>query len=156
MTRITTTVEDAAVRQHLSALQNRLSDLRPLMTEIGADLKARVQLGFTDGLDPWGNPWERLRYREGQPLRDTGRLYNSINYQVAPDGLSVSIGPDDDTGQGGKARMHQFGGRVTRGPWAGAVIPARPYLPIRDGAADLPDDWRADLIDLLTRHLEGA
>ena len=143
--------DDDLARRRLTAMAARVADMQPAMREIGETLKANIQMGFRDGADPWGRSWDPLRHRQGQPLRDTGQLMNSINWQV--DGRQgVTIGPSDNAG---KARMHQFGGRVTRGPWAGARIPARPYLPIRDGFIDLPRAWADEVVEIVDAHIGG-
>jgi phage gpG-like protein len=91
-----------------------------------------------------------------KPLRDRGQLASSFSAQVSGD--EVRVGSGDI-----RAGTHQFGagqgayGRTKRGgpiPWGD--IPARPMLPIRDGAVDLPADDRADILDLITQKLEAA
>lgn len=83
-----------------------------------------------------------------QILRDTSRLMSSINHKVLSDG--VEVGTSDTLG---KALMHQFGGTIKGKMFRGAKVPARPFMPIRGGQADLPNDWQADVLDVLTKHI---
>lgn len=107
-------------------------------------------------------------------LRDTGVLANSLNYQITADsvtfGTSVIYAPTHQFG----AKMGEFGrySQVSRRtkykpgdfrrnagtvkgfqiPWGD--IPRRAFLPIsKAGAADLPPDQLADILDTLNRHL---
>ena len=147
---ISVELDDAAVRVAMARLQRRLADLTPAMSEIGETIKANIKLGFSAGTDPWGTPWEPLKHRQGQPLRDTGQLMNSIGWHLRGKN-AVEVGTADHAG---KARMHQFGG-VSKGRYFGGVIPARPYLPIRGSAVDLPADWRGEILSIIAAHLQG-
>jgi phage virion morphogenesis protein len=154
------TVDDREVNDLLDQLQQRASNLSPAMRQIGEAITSNVKLGFREGRDPWGRAWEPLtettisRRRRGSsfPLRDTGTLANSINYQLqGSDG--VRIGPSDHAG---KAGMHQFGGTTSpRSMFPNKQIPARPYLPIRGGGVDLPGTWQEEVIDILQEHLRS-
>lgn len=120
---------------------------------LGNVLANRIRLGFRMGRDPWGNPWRPLnpRFRTGQPLRDTDRLQRSITSQVQGDAVAVGTNVR-------YARTHQYGAtilpknvdylafpiRASGGGMAflkSAVIPARPFLPLRGNRVDLPPAW---------------
>jgi phage virion morphogenesis protein len=154
--RITAEIDDGPITEALQALIARAQDITPALAEIGETLTSEVRLGFRGSNDPWGAPWQPLsettiaRRRGGSavPLRDTGVLLNSIQYQVS--GNAVTVGTADNAG---KARMHQFGG-ISKGAFRGARIPARPYLPIRNGAVDLPPAWSEQVLDILRQHME--
>ena len=161
MTTITVEINDRAVVDALNEIIKRGQNLRPALAEIGQTIASEIKLGFRDSRDPWGNPWQRLadttleRRRKGpratgspMPLRDTGVLMNSIQPQITDN--SVAIGPADNAG---KARMHQFGG-ISKGMFKGARIPARPYLPIRSGAVDLPRPWGEEVLRILKNHMD--
>lgn len=141
------------------------ASMQPAMQEIGDDFTAEIQMGFRRGVDPWGNRWAPLaestqaknngRRRGGQPLRDTGLLGNSITPSNAT-GTSVEVGTMDV-----RAPTHQFGagqgayGRTSRGgptPWGG--IPARAFLPIRNGEVDLPEGWARMAEHSITSHID--
>lgn len=86
-----------------------------------------------------------------QILRETSRLMSSINHKPLTDG--VKVGTSDTLG---KALMHQFGGTIKGKMFKGAKVPARPFMPIRGGSADLPNDWQVDVLDVLTKHINKA
>ena len=147
---ITFVFDDRDTLDALRELQGRVRDLRPAMAEIGSTLVDNIKLGFRDGSDPWGRAWEPLKHRDGQPLLDTGELRNSITFRAGKD--RVEVGSNDVSG---KVLMHQFGG-VSKGRFRGATIPARPFLPIRDGSVDMPREWSDEIMDIVREHLEGA
>lgn len=147
---ITFVFDDRDTLDALRELQGRVRDLRPAMAEIGSTLVDNIKLGFRDGSDPWGRAWEPLKHRDGQPLLDTGELRNSITFRAGKD--RVEVGSNDTAG---KVLMHQFGG-VSKGRFRGATIPARPFLPIRDGSVDMPSEWTDEIMDIVRDHLEGA
>jgi len=162
MSGVSVTIDDRRVRDALNDMRSRVRNLRPAMDRIGATLADRVRLGFHDGKDPWGQRWQPLRpatvsrRRQGsdKPLRDTGRLMNSISHRATRH--SVTIGTDVEY-----AATHQFGarkgqfGRTRKGspiPWGN--IPARRFMPIDDRGARLPDEWIDDIGMTLRQHIE--
>jgi phage virion morphogenesis protein len=157
---ITVTVDDRQVLEALERLRASAADLRPVLEDIGQALTESARLTFHDARDPYGRPWAPLteltvsRRREGSavPLRDTGRLMNSLTYRADAD--SVEVGTNVIY-----AGTHQFGarqgafGRTRRGgpiPWGD--IPARPFLPT-DG---LPEEQRREVLDLIRDHFARA
>lgn len=62
----------------LQQLRKRVISLDPVLLRIAEKMKTQVDFNFRRGQDPDGNKWKSLKYREGQPLRDTGRLQRSI------------------------------------------------------------------------------
>lgn len=115
------------------------AQMNDLLDMIGMTLAENARLRFVDGAGPDGSPWDPLssttiaRRRQGSsvPLRDTGRLMNSITHNVSNGSLSVGTnvvyGP-----------THQFGakkgayGKSRRGPIPWGDIPARPFLGVSD------------------------
>ena len=158
-------IEDKGVLAALAALRARADDPRPALAEAGAALVTRIQLGFRDSQTPWGTPWAALELRDGKPLRDTGRLGNSITYRViGKTGFEVGTTiPYAPTHQYGATIRPKKGPRLVFRPrgfkhpiFARQVtIPARPFLPIRDGRADLPADWTADVLEALSAFVGG-
>ena len=113
---------------------------KPVMDRIGQRVKSRIQLGFRNSTDPWGNEWIGIIHREGKPLVDTGRLRSSITYFA--DSEQVEIGTNVEY-----AAVHQFGGKVN----------ARPFMPIDpDGNAKLPDNWEKSVLNAINQHLKKA
>lgn len=166
---ISITVDDHGVQAALHRLNLATADMTPAMANVGNIIETHVLLRFQDSTDPWGKPWQglsqgailsRLRRRKGsfkkdgkisakgqgiamggfQPLLDTGRLRGSITTVVAPRGVAVGTNVK-------YAATHQFG----RGG-----IPARPFLPLRNGRADLPAPLQAEITDTIGNHLMRA
>lgn len=101
----------------LRMLAAKGEDLTPMLDELGEDEVTRVMLRFESGTAPNGVWWDELTSRDGQPLMDTGRLYNSIEAQViGKHRLQVGTATD-------YAHYHQFGTEH---------IPARPFLGVSD------------------------
>lgn len=163
---ISVTVDDRSVQAALRKLSKSSSELSPVMNQIGAILQDSIKDSFKQSRDPWGSAWAPLSAvtaarrkggKGGQPLLDTGRLRNSINYQA--NASSVVVGASAKY-----AGTHQFGakkgafGRTTRNspiPWGD--VPARPFVPISaDGKARLPPGPQAEIIDTIGAHLMRA
>jgi phage virion morphogenesis protein len=157
---VTVTVEDAELRAALARMIRAARDPRPALKAIGQVLVTGADLSFRAEEDPWGSPWApltqttlaRRRGSRAQILRDSGILANSISARVSGD--SVEVGTDVIY-----AATHQFGrpdNRFYNSPRGRpAPIPARPSLPIRGGAADLPATQRADILDAVAALFVG-
>lgn len=145
-----------AVETALSRLAASAGNLHSAMDEIGSQLLQRTQRRFEEQQGPDGSDWPELspvtvrrRGSSGPILRVNGYLYDSLEYKVSSD--AVEIGTNWPY-----ARIHQLGaaqgssGRTRRnGPIPWGNIPARPYL-------GLSDDDREDVLDIITRNIEGA
>lgn len=152
-------VQDQAVIEALTRLIRAGSELEPVLAAIGRQVKTHVQLGFVQGVDPYGRPWAPLKVRRGQPLRDTGRLMNSIDYALEADAVEVGTNVR-------YAPTHQFGALIAarNAPWLvfrvpggfarkkRVTIPARPFLP----TTGLPEAWREDIASILNDYLRDA
>lgn len=148
----------------LSKIIAACDNSKPAFDAIGNTLTNRIRMGFRLSRSPWGDSWKPITYRQGKPLRDTGRLLASITHNAING--SVSIGTDGDIPY---AKIHQFSGVITPRTaktlrfFIGnriiftdrVVIPARPYLPIRNGVIDLPQSWSDDVADNLAKHIEN-
>jgi phage gpG-like protein len=114
--------------EKLKALRGALEGLRSgkvqrrVIRELGRTAHSLVLSGFAAGEDPYGKPWEALRTRKGQPLRDTGRLQNSISFRASGTGFSLLTSVV-------YAPFHQEGTKR---------IKKRPYFPDERG---LPREW---------------
>ena len=106
---------DTALRK-LKQLAERGNDITPVLDEMGEDEVTRVMLRFENSEAPDGSIWEDLKVRDGKPLMDTGRLYQSVVAHVANDSLQVGTNVS-------YAPYHQFGTEH---------IPARPFLGVSD------------------------
>lgn len=169
-------VEDNGVQSAIAALSARIKNLKPAFAEIGEEIAGTVREGFSASQSPWGARWKsigqsaimgRLAHRKDsfgkrgkitakgrgyltggvQPLLDTGRLRNSITYRAS--GSGVEIGTTVPY-----AAIHQFGGMAGRRRRAN--IPARPFMPIRNGRADLPAGWQREVVGILQRRIMEA
>lgn len=149
---------DLPPAQAVRDLAGRLRDLGPVREAFGDRLRRSVLQNFDAGGRP--TPWQPSRKKGGQTLVDTGRLKNSVNYQV--DGDDVAVGTDV-----AYARAHQLGvdtqvsvparlkrhvdGRLLRAGQGTRHmrLPARPFLLVQD------EDW-AYLGRLLKSYLTGG
>lgn len=61
----------------------------PMAQRLGAAAISEIRREFDEGRDPYGVPWKPPVLRQGEPLRDSGRLNNSFAARVTPDGFSV-------------------------------------------------------------------
>lgn len=157
MTAITFTLDDAALKAALNRLNDAIEDMTPAMDAIGAALADNIRLNLGDGLQYDGQPMEPLkqpRRRQGKgrfgdtPLNDTRQhIYNRITHTA--DAHSVAVGMNEDVNIGA---LHQFGGQAGRE--RKVTIPARPFLPIKNGAVDLPPDWQQEVHDTIAAALK--
>ncbi len=95
---------------------------------------------------PWA-PWSaatHARRSGGKKLQDSGHLAGSITSVATASEASIGTNLV-------YAAIHQFGGRAGRG--RRSVIPARPFLPIEEGA--LAGKVEDTIIDEMVGYLEG-
>lgn len=78
---------------------------RQLVKGLAEEARTQVHVGFQRAEDPEGVAWKPLRSRDGQPLRDTGRLLNSIAVHAFPSGFTLST-------QVKYAATHQYGATI--------------------------------------------
>lgn len=143
----------------------QLPDAKKLLEPAARKLVALIKLGFKTSTGPNGEKWAPLKFRDGQPLRDTGLLQNSFFTFFGPD--YVDIG----TNRVG-ARVHQFGAvirpvkaKMLRFFAKGSSIPifrksvkipARPFFPLdRGGNLMLPAAWEKSFLASVRARLEG-
>lgn len=162
MAQVSIDIDDSALKAKIERIL-ATAQSREMFATIGRSVVTRVRLCFKLGVDPWGKPWAPLKMRQGQPLRDTGRLANSVTMRA--DNAGVTIGTNVQY-----ARTHQFGATITpkKGkylvfPGPGglifakrSVVPRRSFLPIRDpgGVVDLPPAWSVGLVAALRRFFQ--
>ena len=114
----------------------RLQQQRKLMQRIGRAVHADTMLRFRSGKAPDGTPWLPLQARQGQPLRDTGRLQRSITWEA--DDQQATIGTNVKY-----ARAHNFGipGKLPRRQFLGI---AQPQVALINRIAD---QWIEEVLD---------
>jgi phage virion morphogenesis protein len=173
MALLTIDYDDRDAAAYLAGLVGRLSDLRPLMLEIGAEVQDSTQRRFATSTGPDGERWAPntettiLMYLAGRggvygkkdgkltkkgagtvmgkkPLVAEGNLAGTIDYQLDGDS-AVMIGTP--TIYGGVQQFGADAGSLGGGaPWGD--IPARPFLGLSDA------DERT-ILDLVGSYLEG-
>lgn len=192
---VTIHIDDKAVAAKLEALKKAAGDMTPVMNVVGRKIKTLIELGFRGKKTPWGATWEPLKSRKGTPLRDTGRLFSSLTYQVGSEGGSqfVDIGTNVKTKDGvSYPAVHQYGAKINmparsqkiykhllksgavgrKGrfvkqsksnstqtasvPAHQIIIPARPFMPLKESGLALPDGWTNSIVQALRAHFEAA
>lgn len=178
MPSVTIEVRSEPVTGYLQDLHGKLADLRPVLTEMGEAMLARMDERFARAQAPDGTPWaanspvtiarylgkygnshtktgklsKRGAARAGnkRPLQgETGSLRGTLHYTVTGDALTVGSPMVYAAVQQFGARARQFG----RAPWGD--IPARPFLPVTASGALDADEERV-LLDILQDWLAGA
>ena len=155
---LTISVEDRAVAAYLQQLQDRLSDLTPVMSEIGAALEGNILQRFETRTDPSGAAWKPWapNTREGYPFAKSksatgvkygagnarlldryGTMLQSLNHQA--DGHSVTIGFATDY-----AVFHEYGTQN---------MPRRGMLMADPDQGSLGEDDEATVLDIITYWL---
>lgn len=156
-----TRIVDDALRSYLTALDKRLVDLTPVMTDIGAALEEAVRVRFDTKQDPSGQPWAQLspvtraiyaradRQRKrgggtevvsrGSLMIRTGQLREGVSFRATSS--QVEIGFDRRY-----AGYHEFG--TSR-------MPRRGLLTADPTTGALGDDDRRAVLDILQSYLSG-
>lgn len=95
---------------------SKLGDLSSAMQSIGAAGVSSTRRNFDAGTTPYGEPWKPLKLRQGDPLKQTGRMMMSITSSLSGSGASmgVTIGSNYGRQAGGDSivRLHHFGGVI--------------------------------------------
>lgn len=77
-----------ALRQRMGKLAEPETRHR-LATVMGETARTQLVLGFRNGVNPYGEPWARLKRRKGKPLLDTGRLRSSFSANATATGFGL-------------------------------------------------------------------
>ncbi len=133
-------------------MADRITDRGVLLRRAGGVVRESIRTNFAAG----GRPvqWKPLKVRQGQPLRDTGRLQDSITSRVRGDVVLVGTNVEYAAVQNFGAKKGSFGetvvqvrahqrrsrsgvtstvrqhSRRTMMPWGD--IPARPFMLVQD------------------------
>jgi phage gpG-like protein len=160
----------------LEDLRRRMAELAQPQARLGLaktlaeEARHQAMEGFMASRDPYGSPWKPLASRQGQPLRDTGRLMNSITRKTAssatPRGFTIStdvkyapVHQHGATITAKNARYLRFrvGGKRGRDSWVSkksVTIPQRQFMP----EGTIPESWRVafqDQADSYIRRVMG-
>ena len=138
------------LQKQLGKVADRIEN-KTLLKKAGAVVRESVRTNFAAGGRP--DEWDELKHRKGQPLRDTGRLQNSITSRVS--GKVVYVGTNvkyaavqqfgaakgsfgtvvahvkgHDRTRNGKTYQVRPHTRRQKAPWG--TIPARPFLMVQE------------------------
>ncbi len=152
---IKVTSEESSVIEALQQIINL--DTSKMYDEIGAYGVASTQMRFVDQHDPDGNPWKqswRAIMQNGQTLRDTGRLMNSLTHNVFPNGVewgtNVEYAESMHFGFKAAARSGYLLFNVA-GQWRkvkSVKSEPRPFLGINS-------DDEKEILDIIGNHIHG-
>ena len=156
--KLDTSFADAA----LKALQDRLTDLRPVMQDIGRHLVQSTKDRFPTGKAPDGTAWapkspvtlERYGARKSnridiRPLfGPNGDLSTQIHADATSDGVTWGSNLIYAAVMQFGAAKGAFGNAANGSPIPWGNIPARPFI-------GLPDDDRGHIVAILDEWLSG-
>jgi phage virion morphogenesis protein len=101
MTQVSIKIDDAAAQAVFARTIARLGDLTPAMADVGEYLQRRVDDGFRDEKDPYGQPWAKLasstlRQKTKQKrilkiLQSRGTMRGTLTYQASRDRVRVGF-----------------------------------------------------------------
>lgn len=74
------------------------------LKHLGGAMVEEIDQGFDKGEDALGRPWEPLKTADGQPLVDSGKMRESITYDVDKENTQVAVGGNVEYLQ-----YHEFG-----------------------------------------------
>ncbi len=154
-----TELKEDGVAEVLGRLAASLTDLRPVMTEIGEAAVETTEQRFRQGVDPEGRPWApkspatlaayaRRGKTAPRPLWGPGddvHLAESIFYEAGSDWTEIGTNKIQSAVMQYGAAKGAFGAtkRGSQIPWGD--IPARPYLGIseadRTNIAEIVEEW---------------
>ena len=132
-------------------------NISPILSEVSMQLENTTQESFEKETSPFGDKWtplskQTLKHKKGSKiLTESSMLQSSINSRTKLQQTktstqgSVSIGTNLEY-----APIHQFGGKA--GKNLKANIPARPFLPFKDG--DIPNDLKEDIKETILSHFK--
>lgn len=112
------------IERKLGKMLDGVSNLEPLMDEIGGIMVASTQDNFENSRGPDGTAWipsKRARDEGGKTLIDFGILFSTVTHNATNDSVEWGSGMV-------YAGIHNFGGNAGRS--GSTKLPARPYLGI--------------------------
>lgn len=168
-------IDNKRALARIARLLKNVDDKRPAFRSIARSLLTRIRFCFRTSTSPYGERWPAVA-RDGQPLRDSGRLQRSItqffNNELVEVGTNTSYAKVHNFGFDGPVNVRAHMRTIQQA--FGRPIPARQvavrthtrlmkvqqrrFMPIRDdGRVELPRNWVLGIIKLLKKHvLEGV
>src|SRR5574343_188528 len=149
------TIDTKSVKRALESATKAAEHL-PL-AKAGDAMVNNIKANLGRGMTPWGDPFVPLKNpgirRRGRgrlspvPLNDTRQhIYNRINYKV---NFKTGASRFSRKSKANFSQWHTAKERVIR-------IPARPFLPIKNGAVVLPPAWAKELRRKVEDYLISA
>lgn len=143
----------------LVRMQTRWKTMSAPFKQVALLVKASVQQNFAAGGRP--TPWPGLTHRQGQPLRDTGRLMASVTTNALTRETHTATNHVLEIGTNlVYANVHQFGfsgvvqvkehqrkGRPVKAHQRKMKIPARPFLLLQE-------EDKADIVQVFQDYLK--
>lgn len=154
---LSVTVDDAKIKDMLQRLSQRMSNMTPVMRDIGQELKSDSMANFKGQHAPDGTPWQPLTMatrigratrlssgkgiytKKGAMRKGAQRIIASANALIDTGVLRASVNVLETTSSsvtvGSRikyAAIHQFGGITGRGKKV--RIPARPFIGMSESA----------------------
>ncbi|GHU27519.1 hypothetical protein AGMMS50256_07570 [Betaproteobacteria bacterium] len=140
-------IGNKTVLERLSQLAARMDDMTPVMTEIGAELKARISNRFETQTDPDGKKWTgwapstiKSYPKDGNHtiLDRHGDMLDNLGYQADKNTVTVGFGSP-------YAAFHEFGTRK---------MPRRGLLFTNPEARMLSTDDETTVLDILQNFMQ--
>lgn len=131
---ITIDIDDREVRAALANLQRRVSDLTPVMHDIGQALVEGMRARLRDGRDVEGRPFAPnspvtlARKKGARPLVDSGTMAGQFAYQAGRDYVEAGSNAEQAATLHFGARQGAFGHDRRGHPLPWGDIPARPFV----------------------------
>lgn len=178
MSNFTIEVQDEPAHALLRKLASRVDNMQPVLQTLGEGIVERTKRRFETSTDPDGQPWKpnsaatlnmlsarlagvksnvkkdgslnakgsRALANKKPLIGESGDLRRQIVAIAAGNALTVSSTPV-------YAAIHQFGGNAGKGHKT--VIPARPFLPIKQDGSLYPQEQTLILDALNSYLMEG-
>jgi phage virion morphogenesis protein len=145
-------IKDDEITIGLAALQGRLSNMKPVMEEIGEYAVESTKLRFKAGKAPDGSTWQAKS--PGTLASYGARKSNRVDVRplFGPSGIlssQIFAEADADSVEWGSNRIYaammQFGGTKSAFPHLWGDIPARPFIGVseddRTNILDIMEEW---------------
>lgn len=169
-------INNSTVNALLERLQQRTSDLSPVLMAIGEDIMERSKQRFSTATAPDGTPWaansqatlmhylakrggfskktgkisakgQKLAIGKKPLIGETGMLAQQIVNNSGRNENEIVVGSTKEY-----AAMQQYGGTKSQFPNLWGDIPARPFLPVMLNG-DLYPQEEAQILDMIQNYL---
>lgn len=161
MTAVKFTGDFAELDTWIAQLAAAQGSTRIVSANLAEETIELIREGFETSTDPYGKPWEPLKLRSGQPLRDKGGLQTSWHRRfVTAQGFVVESGKayaryhQEGTGIYGpkKRRIVPTEARALRiptatGPILRSSVKGSPQRRMVPDKGDIPSKWRERYIE---------